>query len=54
MRKITEKDYKRIQRLRNRFYDGVYKFCNDLQDSYDFRDPFEAIMEIIDGAKKGE
>ena len=52
MRQITEKDYKKIQRLRDEFYDGVDKYCNDLQSTDDFRDPFEEIMDIIDGAKE--
>ena len=52
MRKITEKDYKRIQRLRDRFYDGVDKFCARLDTTEHFRDPFEEIMKIIDGARK--
>ena len=54
MRKITEKDYKRIQRLRDKFYDGVDKFCARLDTTEHFRDPFEEIMEIIDSAKKGD
>ena len=54
MREISEKEYKKIQRLRNKFYDGVDKYCTDLQDTLDFRDPFEEIMDIIDNAKKGE
>ena len=52
MRKITEKQYKKIQRLRDKFYDGVDKYCSDLQSTDDFRDPFEAIMDIIDGARE--
>ena len=51
MRKITEKDYKKIQRLRNKFYDGVDRYCETLQDTSTFRDPFEEIMEIIDDAR---
>ncbi len=54
MRKITEKDYKRIQRLRDKFYDGVENYCATLQDTSDFRDPFEEIMEIIDNARRNE
>lgn len=54
MRIISEKDYKKIQRLRDKFYDGVDKYCARLDYTDRFRDPFEEIMEIIDGAKKGE
>ena len=54
MRIISEKDYKKIQRLRNKFYDGVDEYCSRLDYTDRFRDPFEEIMEIIDGAKKGE
>ena len=54
MRIISEKEYREIQQLRDKFYDGVDKYCADLQDTWDFRDPFEEIMEIIDDAKKGE
>lgn len=49
---ITEKEYKKIQRLRNRFYDGVDRYCERLDTTEHFRDPFEEIMEIIDEAKK--
>ena len=52
MRKITEKDYKKIQRLRNKFYDGVDEYCARLDYTDRFRDPFEEIMEIIDEARK--
>ena len=52
MRKITEKQYKKIQRLRNKFYDGVDKYCSDLQNTWDFRDPFEEIMDIIEDARE--
>lgn len=51
MRKITEKEYKKIQRLRDKFYDGVDRYCETLQDTSTFRDPFEEIMEIIENAK---
>jgi hypothetical protein len=51
MRKITEKDYKKIQRLRNKFYDGVDEYCSRLDYTDRFRDPFEDIMEIIDNAR---
>lgn len=54
MRKITEKEYKKIQRLRDKFYDGVDKYCERLDTTEHFRDPFEEIMGIIDGAEKGE
>lgn len=52
MRKITEKDYKKIQRLVNKFYDGVDEYCSTLQDTWTFRDPFEEIIEIIDNARR--
>ena len=52
MRKITEKEYQKIQRLRNRFYDGVDEYFERLDYTDRFRDPFEEIMEIIDEARK--
>lgn len=52
MRKITEKEYKKIQALEKKFYDGVDKYCSDLRDTWDFRQHFEAIMEIIDNARE--
>ena len=52
MRAITEKDYKKIQRLRDKFYDGVDEYCNTLEDTSTFRDPFEEIMEIIERARR--
>ena len=54
MRTISEKDYKKIQRLRDKFYDGVDEYCETLQDTSTFRDPFEDIMEIIDSARRNE
>ena len=54
MRTISEKDYKKIQRLRDKFYDGVDEYCATLQDTYTFRDPFEEIMEIIENARRNE
>ena len=54
MRKITEKDYQKIQRLINKFYDGVDEYCATLQDTSTFRDPFEALMEIIENARRNE
>ena len=54
MRTISEKDYKRIQRLRDKFYDGVDSYCETLQDTYSFTNPFEMIMEIIDNARRNE
>jgi hypothetical protein len=54
MRIISEKDYKKIQRLRNKFYDGVDKYCERLDTTEHFRDPFEEIMEIIDDARSDE
>lgn len=52
MRKITEKDYKKIQRLVNKFYDGVDEYCAKLDYTSRFRDPFEEIIEIIDNARR--
>ena len=52
MRKITEKEYKKIQKLRDKFYDGIESYCTTLQDTSDFRDPFEEIMAIIDNARR--
>lgn len=54
MRTISERDYKKIQRLRDEFYDGVNRYCETLQDTSTFRDPFEEIMEIIDNARRNE
>ena len=52
MIQITEKNYKKIQRLRNKFYDGVEKYCERLDTTEHFRDPFEEIMEIIDDSRR--
>ena len=52
MRKITETQYKKIQRLREKFYDGVDEYCETLEDTSTFRDPFEEIMDIIEDAKE--
>lgn len=54
MRTITEKEYSKIKRLRNKFYDGVDEYCETLQDTFAFIDPFEEIMEIIDNARRNE
>ena len=54
MRQITEKDYNKIQRLRDKFYDGVDKYCERLDTTEHFRDPFELIMEIIDNARRNK
>ena len=54
MRTISEKDYKKIQKLRDKFYDGVDEYCNTLEDTSTFRDPFEAIMEIIENTRRNE
>lgn len=54
MRTISEKDYKKIQRLRDKFYDGVDRYCETLEDTSTFRDPFEAIIEIIENARRNE
>jgi len=49
---ITEKEYKRIKTLENKFYDGVDKYCSDLQDTWDFTRYFEEIMDIIENARR--
>jgi len=49
---ISEKDYKQIQLLREDFYYGVDKYCDRLDDTSRFRDPFEEIMEIIENARR--
>lgn len=54
VRTISEKDYRKIKRLQEKFYDGVDNYCATLQDTSDFRDPFEMIMEIIDNARRNE
>lgn len=54
MRQITEKEYKKIQRLRKKFYNGVDRYCETLEDTSTFRDPFEEIMEIIENARRNE
>ena len=52
MRKLTEKDYKKIKSLERQFYNGVEKYCNDLQDTWDFENYFQKIMEIIESARR--
>lgn len=54
MRYITEAEYKRIKRLQDEFYDGIDRYCETLEDTSTFRDPFEMIMEIIDNAMGDE
>lgn len=54
MRTISEKEYRKIQRLRNKFYNGVERYCETLEDTSTFRDPFEEIMEIIENAGRNE
>jgi hypothetical protein len=54
MRTISEKDYKKIQKLRDKFYNGVERYCDTLEDTSTFRDPFEDIMEIIENARRNE
>lgn len=48
---ISEKDYRQIKLLQEDFYYGVDKYCDRLDDTSRFRDPFEEIMEIIDNAR---
>lgn len=52
MRQITEKDYQKIKKLETKFYDGVDKYCETLEDTWSFLEHFEGIMEIILGAKE--
>ena len=54
MRTISEKDYRKIQKLRDKFYNGVDRYCETLEDTSTFRDPFEEIMEIIENARRNE
>ena len=49
---ITDKEYKKIQLLKEDFYYGVDKYCDRLDDTSRFIDPFEEIMEIIDNARR--
>ena len=52
MIQITDKQYKKIKTLTHQFYYGVDKYCNDLQDTWDFINSFEKIIEIIESARK--
>ena len=52
MRYITEAEYKKIKRLQNKFYDGIDRYCETLEGTSTFRDPFEEIIEIIDDARR--
>lgn len=54
MRKITEKEYKRIKALEKKFDRGVDEYCETLQDTWSFRQYFEEIMDIIDNAREVE
>ena len=54
MRTISEKDYRKIKRLQKKFYNGVDRYCETLEDTSTFRDPFEEIMEIIERAGRNE
>lgn len=48
---ISEKEYRKIKQLQEKFYRGVDRYCDTLQDTSTFTDPFEEIMEIIDDAR---
>lgn len=50
MKHITKKEYKKIKSLEKKFYDGVDKYCETLEDTWSFLQHFEAIIEIIDEA----
>jgi hypothetical protein len=52
MRKITEKEYKLIKSLENGFYRGVEKYCEELEDTWDFEYYFQKIIAIIDNARR--
>lgn len=52
MRKITEKEYKKIKALEKKFDRGVDEYCETLQDTWSFRQYFEEIMDIIDNARE--
>ena len=52
MIQISDKQYKKILSLQDRFYAGVDKYCSDLQDTWDFTRHFEEIMEIIEDARE--
>ena len=52
MRQITEKEYKKIKSLEKKFDRGVDEYCETLQDTWSFRQYFEAIMDIIENAKE--
>ena len=52
MIQITEKEYKKIKSLQDKFYGGVDKYCSDLQDTWDFTRYFEEIMDIIENARE--
>lgn len=54
MRTISEKDYRKIKRLQQKFYNGVDRYCETLEDTSTFKDPFEEIMEIIENARRNE
>ena len=54
MRTISEKDYRKIKHLQKKFYNGVDRYCETLEDTSTFRDPFEEIMEIIENAGRNE
>lgn len=52
MIQISERKYKKIKSLQDKFYNGVDKYCSDLQDTWDFTRYFEEIMEIIEDARE--
>ena len=54
MRMITENEYKKIKRLQEKFYDGVDKYCERLDTTEHFRDPFEEIIYIIEQARRSK
>ena len=52
MRQITEKEFKKIKTLENKFHKGVDKYCETLEDTWSFYQYFEEIMDIINNAKE--
>ena len=52
MIKITKKEYKKIKSLEKKFYIGVDRYCETLQDTWSFIQHFEDIMSIIEDAIK--
>jgi hypothetical protein len=54
MRCITERDFEKIKKLEQQFYNGVEEYQETLQDTDTFCGPFYKIMEIINNLKESE